>query len=136
MSPKEISRRADEELFNRGNLAVADELFAADFVYHDAAGSDAFRGPAGVRAYVTMFRNAFPDLHLAIEDVVAEGEKVSYRWTATGTHTGEFMGIPPTGGAIRVGGIAIARVVQGKIAEIWEHYDAVGMMRQLGALTL
>ena len=131
---KAISRRADEELFNDGNLDVADELFAADFLYHDPTSGEAWRGPEGVKRYVRMFRTAFPDLRLTVEDQVAEGDNVAYRWTAHGTHRGELLGVAPTGRRVTLTGIAIARVVDGKIREMWENTDALGLMRQLGGL--
>jgi steroid delta-isomerase-like uncharacterized protein len=130
---KAISRRADEELFNRGNLAVAEKLFAPDFVYHDPAGEE-LSGPEDVKAYAAMLRAAFPDLHQTIEDQIAEGDKVAYRWTARGTHDGELMGIAPTGKRVEFTGIAVARLANGKIEEIWENYDALGMIRQLGVV--
>lgn len=130
---KAISRRADEELFNRGNLDVADELFAPDFVYHDPAGAE-LRGPESVKGYAAMLRAAFPDLHQTIEDQIAEGDKVAYRWTARGTHQGELMGIAPTGNRVTFTGIAVARLAEGKIEEMWENYDALGMMQQLGVV--
>lgn len=83
---KDISRRADEELFNRGNLSIADELFAPDFVYHDPVSHEEWRGPESVKRYAAMLRVAFPDLHQTIEEQIAEGDKVAYRWTARGTH--------------------------------------------------
>jgi steroid delta-isomerase-like uncharacterized protein len=130
---KAISRRADEELFNRGNLDVADELFAPDFVYHNPAGEE-LRGPENVKRYAVMLRAAFPDLHQTIEDQIAEGDKVSYRWTARGTHEGEPMGIAPTGKQVTFTGIAVARLADGKIEEMWENYDALGMLQQLGVV--
>jgi steroid delta-isomerase-like uncharacterized protein len=130
---KAISRRADEELFNRGNLDVADELFAPDFVYHDPAGGE-LRRPESVKGYAAMLRDAFPDLQQTIEEQMAEGDKVAYRWTARGTHEGELMGIAPTGKRVEFTGIAVARLANGKIEEIWENYDALGMMQQLGVV--
>jgi steroid delta-isomerase-like uncharacterized protein len=129
---KDISRRADEELFNRGNLSIADELFTSNFVYHDPVSHEEWRGPESVKSYATMLRVAFPDLHQTIEEQIAEGDKVAYRWTARGTHQGEFMGIAPTGKRVEMTGISIARLIDGKIEEIWENYDALGMMQQLG----
>jgi steroid delta-isomerase-like uncharacterized protein len=130
---KAISRRADEELFNRGNLDVADELFTPDFVYHDPAGGQ-LRGPENVKGYAAMLRAAFPDLQQTIEDQIAEGDKVAYRWTARGTHEGELMGIAPTGKRVEFTGIAVARLADGRIEEMWENYDALGMMQQLGVV--
>jgi steroid delta-isomerase-like uncharacterized protein len=131
---KALSRRADDELFNRGNLEVADAVFSADFVYHDPSGGEAYRGPEGAKRFAAMFRAAFPDLHLTVEDQVAEGDRVAYRWTARGTHRGELMGIAPTGNPVTLHGIAIARLDGGKIVEIWENFDALGLMQQLGAV--
>ena len=132
---KAISRRADEELFNQGNLDVADELFAPNFVYHDPAGGEEWRGPESVKRYAAMLRAAFPDLRQTVEDQVAERDKVAYRWTARGTHKGELMGIAPTGNRVEFTGIAIARIQDGKIEEMWESYDALGLMRQLGIIS-
>jgi steroid delta-isomerase-like uncharacterized protein len=131
---KAISRRADEELFDRGNLDVADELFAPNFVFHDPASGEDWHGPESVKRYATMMRAAFPDLHYAVEDQIAEGDKVVTRYTASGTHQGELMGVAPTGSRVEIRGISITRIKGGKIEEIWESYDALGMMQQLGVV--
>ena len=131
---KAISRRADEELFDRGNLDVADELFASDFVYHDPASGEDWHGPESVKQYATMMRAAFPDLHYIVEDQIAEGDKVVTRYTASGTHQGELMGIASTGNRVEITGISITRIEDGKIEEIWENYDTLGMMQQLGVI--
>jgi steroid delta-isomerase-like uncharacterized protein len=131
---KAISRRADEELFNRGNLDVADELFAPDFVYHDPATGEDLSGPESVKRFAAALRAAFPDLHQTIEDQVAEGDRVAYRWTARGTHRGELLGAAPTGNRVTFSGITVARLASGRIEEMWESYDALGLLRQLGAL--
>jgi steroid delta-isomerase-like uncharacterized protein len=139
MSAKEnkaIARRADEELFDRGNLDVADELFALNFVYHDPASGEDWHGPESVKQYATMLRAAFPDLHYTVEDQIAEGDKVVTRYTASGTHQSELMGIAPTGNWVEITGISITRIQDGKIEEIWENYDTLGMMQQLGVVTL
>jgi steroid delta-isomerase-like uncharacterized protein len=81
-----------------------------------------------------MYRNAFPDVQLSIEDQVAEGDKVVTRWIGRGTHQGELMGVAPTGNQVRVDGMTISRIEDGKIIEEWEIYDALGMMQQLGAI--
>ena len=92
---KTLVRRVVEEVYNQGNLAVADELAASDLVVHQT--SQEIRGREGAKQYVAALRAAFPDLHMTIEDQIAEGDRVVTRWTARGTHTGEFHGIPPTG---------------------------------------
>jgi steroid delta-isomerase-like uncharacterized protein len=129
-----IARRADEELFNQGNLAIADELFAPDFVYHDPVSHQDWRGRESVKGYAAALRAAFPDLHQTIEDQVADGDRVAYRWTARGTHRGELLGIAPTGRLVEFAGIAITRIVDGMIVELWEQYDALGLQQQLGVI--
>ena len=81
-----------------------------------------------------MYRSAFPDMQLTIEDQIAEGDKVVTRWTARGTHQGELMGIPPTGKQATVTGITVGRVANGKFVESWSNFDALGMMQQLGVV--
>jgi steroid delta-isomerase-like uncharacterized protein len=133
---KAISRRADEELFDRGNLEVADELFAPNFVHHDPVSGEDWRGPESVKQYAAMMRAAFPDLYYIVEDQIAEGDKVATRYRAGGTHQGELMGIAPTGNRIEITGISITRINDnGKIEEIWENSDTLGMMQQLGAIS-
>ena len=131
---KAISRRAGEEIFNGGNLDLADELYAPDYVLHDPSLPEDLHGPEGLKRYAAMTRGAFPDAQVTVEDQVAEGEKVVDRWTARGTHTEEFMGIPPTGRRIEVSGVTISRFAGGKIAEDWYHSDDLGMMQQLGVI--
>ncbi len=131
---KATSRRFYEELFNQGNLDAAEELVTPDFVVHDPNMPEEPRGPEGLKGFVAMYRNAFPDIAFAIEDQVAEGEKVGTRWVARGTHRGELMGIAPTGNAVEVRAFTLQRFSGGKIAEDWAHDDALGMMRQLGAV--
>ncbi len=131
---KAISRRVGEETSNGGDLDLADELYAPDYVLHDPSLPEDLHGPEGLKRYVAMTRAAFPDARVTVEDQVAEGDKVVDRWTARGTHTGEFMGIPPTGRRIEVSGVTISRFAGGKIAEDWYQGDDLGMMRQLGVI--
>ena len=81
-----------------------------------------------------MLRTTFPDIDVSVDDLIAEGDRVVIRWTGTGTHSGEFMGVPATGVKISVTGIAIDRIEGGKIVEHWEQFDTLGMMQQLGAI--
>jgi len=129
---KAVQRRALEEVFNQGNLDVVGELFNTDLVYHIAGFPDV-QGTEGVKQVATMFRTAFPDLQFTIEEQIAEADKLALRWTATGTHNGEFMGLPPTGNQMTVTGISFVRFADGKFAEEWSVYDTLGMMEQLGA---
>jgi steroid delta-isomerase-like uncharacterized protein len=131
---KALARRVIEEMFNEGNLDVADELIASDYVDHDPAMPEEVRGPEGFKEYVGMYRSAFPDLHIQIEDQIAEGDKVVTRWTGTGTHEGELAGIAPTGNYVTLPGMEIVRISEGKLVEGWEGYDSMTMMRQLGVM--
>ncbi len=128
---KAIDRRFTEEVWNRGNLAVVDELMRADYNGHDPTIPT---GSAGFKQFVLMYRRAFPDVHLTIEDQMAEGDKVVSRWTAHGTHRGELMGIAPTGKQVTVTGINIERIANGKLVEGWSNYDTLGMLQQLGVI--
>jgi steroid delta-isomerase-like uncharacterized protein len=124
-------RRTYEEMLNGGNLAVAEELVAPDFVNHEAPpGKDI--GPESVRGLATMLRTAFPDLHFEIEDLVAEGDTVAGRLTMSGTHEGPLMGMPPTGRTVRQDHMHFVRFRDGKAVEHWGVRDDVSMMRQLG----
>jgi len=128
---KAVHRRLFEEVWNGQDLSVVDELAAPDFVNH---GLNAPPGAEGFKQFVAVVIGAFPDIHFAVEGVIAEGDKTVVRWTATGTHQDEFMGIPATGKAIAISGIAIDRFEGGKIVESWDEWDALGMMQQLGAI--
>jgi steroid delta-isomerase-like uncharacterized protein len=128
---KAAIRRWLEEGINQGNLAALDELVAPNYVYH-GPGME-LRGPEALKQLVAVFRTAFPDLHTTIDDMVAEGDKVVTRWTATGTHRGEFMGMAPTGRSMTLPIIVITRFEAGKAVEDWEVYDGLGLMQQLGA---
>jgi steroid delta-isomerase-like uncharacterized protein len=129
---KALVLRHWEEVVSKGKLDLIDEIFAPDFVAHEA--DQDIRGPEGVRQFILMLRAAFPDLQVTVEDVLAEGDKVVQRWHGHGSHQGELMGLPPSGKRISVAGMTISRFEEGKVAEEWELYDMMGMMQQLGAL--
>lgn len=128
-----IARRFTEELWDRGELAVADEIIAPGFVDHDPVHGQR-PGADGYKEMVGAFRAAFPDLRVTNEDVVAEGDKVVARWTARGTHRGTLMNIPPTGRQVTLKGVDILRVERGEIVERWGEFDALGMLQQLGVV--
>jgi steroid delta-isomerase-like uncharacterized protein len=132
---KAIARRAIEEIWNKGNLAVVDELYADDAPHNDPAWPVQTAGAEGIKQAAEIYRSAFPDLHLAIEDTIAEGDQVVVRWRSTGTHEGELQGIQPTGKQINLTGISISRIADGKIVEEWVNWDTLGMMKQLGVIT-
>jgi steroid delta-isomerase-like uncharacterized protein len=132
---KAIARRWSEDLWSKGELAVADEIVAPTYVRHDPGDPFIAEGPAGVKRLVMGLRAQMPDLHITIEDVIAEGNKVVTRYTGTGTVTGEFMGRAFTGKQIRVSAIQIFRMVDGKIVESWANRDDLGLMQQLGVVS-
>jgi steroid delta-isomerase-like uncharacterized protein len=128
-----VIRRAYEELWNERNVDVVDELVAEDFLNH-AAPPDRQRGRQGLKDVVRMFAAAFPDFRYEVEDVISEDDKIAVRDVFTGTHRGDFMGIPPTGNRVAMEAIHIYRFSAGKLAEHWVARDDLGMMRQLGRL--
>jgi predicted ester cyclase len=129
---KAVSRRVVEELFNEGNLDVADELFTSDYVCY-VAGFEDLHGVEGMKGFAGLYRQAFPDLKETIEEQVAEGEKGVTFFRARGTHTGETEAFgPPTGNRMDMTGMVMDRVAGGKIAESRLVFDALGMMHQLG----
>ena len=130
---KEKARRFLEEAFNEGNFDVVDEIVASEYVLHDPASPEEIRGPEGIKGFVQMYRSAFPDTHIMVEDQIAEGDDVVTRWTGRGTHQGELLGVPPSGNRVEVSGITLDRISGGKFAESWTSYDALGMMQQIGA---
>jgi predicted ester cyclase len=130
---KVLFQRTYEELLNRGNLDVADELVAPEFINHEAPpGRD--RGPESMRGLATMLRTAFPDLRFEIEELVAEGDTVAGRLTMSGTHEGPLMGTPPTGRSVRQDHMHFVRFRDGKAVEHWGVRDDLGMMQQLGVI--
>jgi len=130
---KAIVRRYVEEVLNKGNLALIEELFAPTFVDHDSSMPEA-RGPAGVKQLAAMVRASFPDLHFTIEDLIAEGDKVVYRYSVGGTHQKDFMGVAATGKQIHFTGIHIYRIGDHRLQEEWENWDTLGLMRQLAVI--
>jgi steroid delta-isomerase-like uncharacterized protein len=131
---KTIVRRLFEEVWNKGNLSVADELFAPSYDHHDPSTPDVGRGPESEKKRATLYRTAFPDLRLTIEDIIAEGETVVARWSCRGTHKGDLSGIAPTGKQFTISGVSIARFTGSKMAEGWINWDAQGLMQQLGVV--
>lgn len=131
---KMLTRRAIDQVWNRGNYAVIDELVARDVVVHAPTPGGEIHGPEGIRQFYTALRRAFPDLHFTVEDQIAEGDRVVTRWQGRGTHAGEFQGIPATGRPVRLAGMDVDRIADGKVVECWAHVDELGLMRQLGVV--
>ncbi len=130
---KAILRQAYEEAFNQKNLDALDELVASDITDHNPIPGQP-PGIEGVKQVFSSMHTAFPDLHVNVEEMVAEGEKVVARVIMSGTHQGEFMGIAPTGNQMTITGIDIVRITEGKIVEHWGNFDDLGMMQQLGVM--
>jgi steroid delta-isomerase-like uncharacterized protein len=130
---KALIQRFVEEAFNKGNVDVADEVYASTFIAHDPTIPEGQGSPEQVKQFVNTYLSAFPDGHTTVEDLISDGEKVAYRWTFRGTHQGELMGIPPTGKQVTITGITINRLSGGKVEEQWNNFDQLGMLQQLGA---
>ena len=134
--PEALVRRIADEIWNRGELQIADEVMAADARYHGP------HMPGGVgtrdswRQAIGMYRAAFPDSHVTYEELFTCGDTVVGRWSATGTHTGPLPALPPSGRSIAITGITIYRFAGGKIVEAWEQLDLLGMWQQLGVVAL
>ena len=130
---KALVRRFYEEVWNRGNVAVATEVFADDYVRHDLRPTAAEPGGAGQAKIAGDFRRAFPDLAFRVDLLMAEGDLVAARWTAEGTHRGPWGALEPSGKRARFSGVNFFRIRDGKVAEIWNHRDDLGLMQQVGA---
>jgi steroid delta-isomerase-like uncharacterized protein len=133
---KALVRRSIEEGWNEGNLAVFDEIVAPDFINHDPA-EPAVRTREDYKQWIAENRREFPDFHVTIEDMIAEGDKVVLRCTFYGTHTGDIttpMSIPATGKQVAVSSITIDRFAGGKAVEIWQLTDMLGFYQQIGVI--
>ena len=128
---KAILRRFIEEVWNKGNLSLADQLLSANYTHHDTSTPDFGPGPENEKRRVNLYRTAFPDHQFTIEDMIGEGDMVTCRWTSQGTHRGPLSGIAPTGQQIKVSGITIDRFAGGQIPEGWVNWDALGLLQQL-----
>ncbi len=131
---KEIVRRVVEGVWRDRNFAIVDDLVAEDYVGHYPSEPGPIQGRDGFKQFAAIYQTAFDDALVTIDDQIAEGDQVVTRWTGRGTHTGELMGIAPTGKEVTVSGITITRLADGKIAEEWDLMDALGMLVQLGAV--
>ena len=129
---KAIILRSESELWSKGDLAVADQLYSPEFVCHFIVGPE-WRGVEGIKEQVRRHRTAFPDWTERVDDIVAEGDRVVIRFASSGTHRGEFAGIAPTGRKVSIQEMAIFRVVGGKIVEQWGQPDLNGLLEQLRA---
>ena len=134
---KALYRHYNEEI-NKGKaagMAVIDKMIDANLILHGPSSRD-IRGLKEYKQYASDMYDAFPDSHTAIEDMIAEGDKLTVRFTTTSTHKGVFMGIPPTNKKIMLSGIEINRIVGGKCVECWERMDTLGLMQQLDVIPM
>ena len=131
---RKLARRYVEQVWNEGDVDVLEKIVTPDYVHHDPSMQEFGSGVEGFKRLIEMQRKAFPDLQITLEDQIATKEKVVDRWIGRGTHEGEFMGNNPTGRQVVASGITIHRIEDGRIAETWNNYDTLGMLRQLGVL--
>ncbi len=131
---KSVVLRSEAELWSKGNLAVADELFSPNFVCHFVVGPE-WRGVQGIKDVVAQHRRSFPDWNEKVDDIIAEGDRVVIRFTSTGTQEGEFAGIAPTRKKVTIREVAIFRLVDDKIIEQWGMPDVHGLLEQLKTST-
>jgi len=132
---KLISRIADDA-WNCGELAAIDDVMSPDGRYHGPHMPNGLGDRETWKRAISMYRSAFPDTCVTYEELIASGDTIIGRWTATGTHTGELPGVPPTGKPISISGITIYRFRGDKVVEAWEQLDMLGMWLQLGVVTL
>ena len=133
---KELVRRWFDEVWNKGRADAIEEMFAANGIAHGLSDdpSQPIRGPRDYRPFYEVFRQAFPNLVIEIEDMVAEGDKVAARCSVRGKHEGEFLGRAATQAPVEISGITIVRIDNGKIVEAWNNFDFMTLYRQVGHL--
>ncbi len=129
---KAVYRRAWNELINQANLDIVDELFAPNYVFHDP--HFAMSGRDELKGFAAALHGGFSDIRFSIDDMIADGDKVLKRFTLTCTHTGDFMGIPPSGKRLTLTGLTLGRIANGQIVEDWEGADWLGWQQQLGII--
>ncbi|MFX1466107.1 MAG: ester cyclase [Promethearchaeota archaeon] len=120
------------DMWNNADLTIADEVYAPEIVRHDCNVPEAIVGIENVKDFLDNLLKAFPDLNLTIDEVIVEGNRMAQKWTMTGTNTGPINGMPPTGKSVHFSGISIGHFVDKKLVEIWDFYNALDMVQQLG----
>ncbi len=126
--------RAVFAVWNGDDLRRLEELVASDVVHHDPYDAHATQGLAGMKKTIEANRRAFPDMHITVDDQLAEGDRVATRWHATMTHDGDLMDTPATGQRVTITGITIDRLEDGKIVEAWRNMDTLALLQQIGAI--
>ena len=133
---KELVRRWFDEVWNKGRADAIEEMFAENGIAHGLSDDPAnpIKGPKDYRPFYTVFRQAFPNMEIVIEDMVAEGDRVAARCSVRGKHEGEFLGHSATQSPVEFTGITIVRIDDGKIVEAWNNFDFMTMYKQVGHL--
>jgi steroid delta-isomerase-like uncharacterized protein len=132
--PKALLRRWFHEVWNQGREATIDELFADGAAFGLGDADTEVRGPGQFKIFFRNIRGAFPDMHITVVDAIAEGDRAAVRFVLEGTHTGPGLPVAPTGRKVRVTGMTVVEVLDGKIIRGWNNWDQLGMLQQLGAL--
>lgn len=130
---KDLVRRFYERVWDQGDVGFVDEVFRDDYIRHDLRPAIADPGASGQARIAADFRRAFPDLRFRLDLLLGEDDLVAARWTASGTHTGQWGQLAPTGRSATFSGVNIFRFRDGKVSEIWNHRDDLGLMSQVGA---
>jgi len=132
---KALARRYLEEIWDKGNVDLINELFTTDFVRHGPPAVEGeVRGPEDFKGLVSTYHAGLPDFRVTIDDMIAEGDRVVTRWTVRGTHQGELMGSAPTGNQVTFTGYLFDRIAGSKIEEEWVDYDTLHVMQEIGAV--
>jgi steroid delta-isomerase-like uncharacterized protein len=127
-------RRHFLEVLNQGKLEMIEEIYHPHYVLHAPVSTGDTIGYEGLKQRVIEFRTGFPDIRFAVETIIVQGDDAAARWTLAGTHTGNFVGLEPTGRSVIVPGILMLRFEGDRIVEGWSGFDAMDMMQQLGAV--
>jgi steroid delta-isomerase-like uncharacterized protein len=131
---KTLVQRWFSEVWNEGRADAIDELLADDAVIHGLGAN--LQGPAEFKRFHSAYRNAYPDVTIDVDDLVAEGDMVAVRWSAIGTHRGDGLGFPATGRRAQFTGMVFVRIKEGRLVEGWNNFDQLGMLQQLGIVSL
>jgi steroid delta-isomerase-like uncharacterized protein len=129
---RELIRRFYEECWSKGNLAIVDELVSTECKFHHSVFQTLGPGTDDMRRYITVCRTGFPDLSFHIDNLIVDDDEAVIHWTASGTHEGRFMGIPPSHKPAKLAGVSILRFRDGKIVEQWIEWNLVALLSQLG----
>jgi len=131
-----LLRRWFEEVWNKGRAEAIDEMLAADGIVHGLSeqAENPLKGPVGFKPFHEIFRGAFPEIEVVVEDVIADGDKVAARCSVRGKHAGDHLGVAATNAAVQFTGMCIVRIDKGKIVEAWNNFDFMAMNKQIGAI--